>query len=350
MRKLAVLSVLILSVALPVMAQDSGISEDMLIVAPELYDRAVTAYQAEDYEQAILDASFVILLNPTYSRAYYLRAFSYLSLEQTDSALADLAVAIEHAPDQEFEVLLHLTRASVYTEQESWDPALEDLAAAIELNPESTEAYLMRADVNVLQERYEDALADYNRVIEIAPTVYEAVVGRARVQAELGNYEEAVSDYTTLIELDPQNAQFYLARGAVYSESGSDAEAATDFLEWIRFTNTNVNEDYQLVIGQSIEVEFREGLLFFVPFQALEGQIINIEATGQPGTQVDPLIVLVQAEEGTPLAGDDDSGGDFNAAIMDYTIPADGIYAVLLIHSGGGAEGSVVLKLAEGGE
>jgi tetratricopeptide (TPR) repeat protein len=210
----------------------------------------------------------------------------------------------------------------------------------------------MRANVNILQERYEDALTDFNRVLELAPTTYEAVLGRAQVHTELENYEEAASDYSTLIEVEPQNAQLYLARGAVYSQSGSDAEAGADFMQWMFSSNPQVNQDFQVVIGQSIELELREGQVYAVPFEATADQVINIEATGEPGAQIDPLIVLVQlgGDAPTPIAGDDDSGGDFNAAILDFTIPVDGVYAVLVGYSGGGSEGSVVLKLAAGGE
>jgi len=349
MRKFAILLILLMSTILPVRAQDNSIPEGMLIVAPELYDRAVTAFQAQDYEQAVLDSSMVILLNPTYYRAYFLRGVSYLSLEQPDSALADLQTAIDHAPDAQFETLVRLTRADIFVQQESWDSALQELDAAIEASPDAVDGYLMRAGVYASQERYEDAIADFEQVITLAPDNLQAYVGRALANRELGNYQAALDDYTLLIESNPQSADLYLARGAVYSASGSVAEAGADYLQWVLANRTSVNEDHQLTIGESVQLDLQQGLLYYVPFRAAEGQIINVEATGEPNTQVDPVIVLVKAEDGTPLAGDDDSGGEFNAAILGYTIPADGVYGILLSHSGGGAEGAVVLKLASVG-
>jgi tetratricopeptide (TPR) repeat protein len=349
MRKFAVLMVFVLTALLvvPVVAQDTGgITEGMLLVAPELFDRAITAFEAQDYEQAVLDASMVILLNPTYSRAYLLRALSYLSLEQPDNALADLEIAIEHAPSVEFESALRLTRADIYIQQENWDLALDELDSAIEISPETPDAYVMRARVYALQERYEDALADYDQAITLAPDFLDAYLDRARLHRDMGNYEEALDDYTHLVENAPQNAPLYLERGTVYKEAGSDAEAATDFLQWIRSISTTINDDHQLVIGESIQLELEEGLVYLVPFQATQGQVVNIEATRAPDAEADPLLVLMTAEEGEPLAGDDDSGGDLNAAILNYTIPQDGVYAIVLSHSGGGAAGSVVLKLA----
>jgi Tfp pilus assembly protein PilF len=352
MRKFAFLFILVLSagLVLPVSAQDTGgVTEDMLLVAPDLFNRAVTAFQAEDYEQAVLDSSMVILLNPTYSRAYFLRALSYVSLEQPDNALADLAVAIEHAPDEQFESALRLTRADIYVQQEDWDSALEELGSAIEATPDAPDAYFMRAGVYELQERFDDALEDYDQAITLAPDFLDAYLGRARLNRQLGNFDESLDDYTHLVENSSQNAPYYLERGSVYSESGSNPEAGADFLQWVRSISVNVNEDHQLSIGQSVQLTLEEGLVYFVPFQASAGQIINIEATTAPDAGVDPLLVLVNGEDGAPLAGDDDGGGDFNAAILNFTIPADGVYAVVLTHSGGGTDGPVVLKLASAG-
>jgi tetratricopeptide (TPR) repeat protein len=352
MRKLPILFVLALSVvlAVPAAAQDTGqLTIDAVIVAPELFQRAVNAFQAEEYDQAVLHSSMVILLNPTYSRAYWLRALSYMSLEQADDALEDLAVAIEHAPDADMEAILRLTRADIYVQRENWDLALADVSSAIEVAPESPDGYFVRAGIYEMQERYDDALADYNEAITLQPDFMDAYLGRARLHRELENFDEALSDYTRLVEANPQNAPLYLERGAVYHDAGSNSEAGADFLQWVRSISLTINQDHQLVIGQSIELELEEGLVYVIPFQATEGQVINIEATTAPNGEVDPLLVLVTAEDGEPLAGDDDSGGEFNAAILGYTIPSDAVYAVILTYSGGGSDGPVVLKLAATG-
>jgi len=338
-------------VALPVAAQDGqqpsgsqGITEDMLVVAPDLYTRAVDAFNAQDYEKAVLDASIFILLNPTYARAYYLRALSYESLQQSDNALADLGRAIDHAPTPDFEAVAHVVRANIYMDQEDSASALEELNAAIEAAPDMPEPYFARAQIYASQERFDDALADYNRVIELAPNTAQVYQDRGSINYQLGNYQDAVDDYTHAIQNDSQNAGLYLGRGAAYTGSGDSAAAAADFLQWIRLTSTNVNQDHQLTIGQSIQVDLQDGLVYVMPFQATAGQVLNIEATRGPNVEADPIMVLVDSQ-GNALVGDDDSGGDLNAAIRDYTIPADGVYALLVSHSGGGSSGAVVVKL-----
>jgi tetratricopeptide (TPR) repeat protein len=342
---------IVFAAVMPVVAQDGGpqITEDMLLVAPELFARATDAFQAEDYEQAVLNASMFIFLNPTYSPAYYVRALSYQSLEQPENALADLEQALEYAPTVEAEAEHHLVTADIYIQQEDFESALDEIAAAIEANPEMPNAYFSRARLYASQERFEDALDDYNQVIALAPDFLQAYQERGIVNHRLGNYNDAVEDFTLVLQADPQSAGTYLSRGTSNNEAGNDADAAFDFFQWIRLTATTINEDYQLVIGQSIQLDMSEGLLYAIPFSATVGQVINIEATRAPDAEVDPLLVLMD-EQGTPLAGSDDIELDFNAAIMDYTIPANGLYVILLSHSGGGADGQIVVKLelAEG--
>lgn len=58
-----------------------------------------------------------------------------------------------------------------------------------------------------------------------------------------------------------------------------------------------------------------------------------------------PLILLCGEQAGNPLAADDDSGGNFDAAISDFSLPADGSYIAVLSHAGGGSAGAVRVLL-----
>ena len=52
---------------------------------------------AQKYDQAVLDLSLFILLNPTYSPGYYARAQGYMGLNDLDNALKDVDQAIATA-------------------------------------------------------------------------------------------------------------------------------------------------------------------------------------------------------------------------------------------------------------
>ena len=66
------------------------------VALPELLQRANEAYAAGDDKQAIIDYSLFILLNPTFSQAYYNRALSYEATGDLNQAIQDLGRALSY--------------------------------------------------------------------------------------------------------------------------------------------------------------------------------------------------------------------------------------------------------------
>jgi hypothetical protein len=60
-------------------------------------------------------------------------------------------------------------------------------------------------------------------------------------------------------------------------------------------------------------------------YQGQEGDYLSIKAQGEPG--IDPFLA-VYGPDGTVLVSDDDSGGGLNPEIIDYELPASGLYTV----------------------
>jgi len=350
-----------------------------IVVGLDLLERAGAAYDSGDYEKAVQDYSLFILLNPTFSQAYHLRGLAYSRLEQLDAALADLNQALVYPQSSEqVKGLIYNDRALIYMMQEDVDAALQDLDAAITAAPDLPDPYLRRAQLYLFQEDYEDALNDYNKLIELAPDFSQGYAGRAVANASLGNTEAALADYDRLIELEPENAgayaarsilnagqskydaaltdlnaairiqpddpSLYLQRGAVQSALNNQAEAAADYLEWIRRQGTRNEEADRLQPGESKVLQMESGLSYYLPFMATAGQTATLSATTRPDSGTDPLIVLLDTE-GQPIVADDDSGDNFDAAITDYAIPADGLYTLIVSHAGGNPNGPVRVLL-----
>jgi hypothetical protein len=83
--------------------------------------------------------------------------------------------------------------------------------------------------------------------------------------------------------------------------------------------------------------------VYRIPFEAQEGQMLNVTADAAPGAKVDPLIVVLDSQ-GAALAGD----GEYdraNAAIRDYRLPASGTYTLLVSHAPGRWIGSIQVTL-----
>jgi tetratricopeptide (TPR) repeat protein len=395
MRKIAsLMTLLLLAGTLRVFAQDATptpvpstqSSQQQQVpgfIGLDIFNRAGQALQAQKYQQALADYSLFILLNPTGSQAYYPRAVTYTQLDDLTSALADVNHALAlPAPSPELTGRMYGLRALIYLNQDETDKALTDLNAGIEADPSLPSLYLQRGRIYANQNRLQDAVTDFGKVIELAPSVPDGYALRAAVNAQLQNYEAALTDYNQLIimtpndptpytararvylqqkkyepaladlndalRLSPTTSGLYLLRGEANNQLGNQADAAKDYFEWVRSQQTDINTDLTLRPGESQVVELANGKFYIMEFSARGGQKVTLTARAHEGETTDPLLVLLDAKA-APLVADDDSGGNFDAAIADYALPADGIYGVVVGYSGGGTHGPVrvLLEIAQ---
>jgi tetratricopeptide (TPR) repeat protein len=376
MRKLAAIIALLMFAAGTTLAQDSSQAQ---VLAPEIYQRAGQAFNSQDYQKAITDYSLFILLNPTFSMAYYDRGQSYIQLNDLDAALADFTRALElPSPSPQFTAGVYWLRSAILFEQSKIEDALADLDQAIVVAPREAEGYFRRGQIYAAQERYEEALEDFNQGITLAPNVPNLYELRGQVHQQLENYDAAVTDFSSAIELDPNNARvyseraavreqqgqfdtalkdlntaiqlqpdssgLYLQRGALHNKMENLESAAADYFQWVINVATDETSGLRLRPGESQVVQMRQGLIYTLGFEGRAGQTISVSAVARPGRSTDPLLVILDPDQ-NPLAADDDSGGFFNAVIRDFVLPKDGVYLVVLGHAGGGSDGPVRVLL-----
>ena len=317
MKKIAGLLVLLaftLTAALPAAAQqaDPGTAQQPIlqVTAPDLYQRAQTALDAQEYDRAVRDYSLFILLNPTFSVAYYERAHSHIGLNDLDSALAD----INHA------LRISQTNAS------------PEFGAAL---------YLLRGDIEAQQRRFDDALADYTQSLALNQTP-ETLLNRGLVYAARSDFQSALTDLDNAIGLDSSNPLYYLYRGQLNTAVQNLQGAGADYLDFFNLVS-EPQDGAEIKTGQAITLPVEQGVVYRVPFVGKAGQFASARATGESDS-IDPLMVLLDPD-GNALAGDDDGGGNLTALIFDYELPEDGRYTLLVGHSFGGFTGNVRVQL-----
>jgi tetratricopeptide (TPR) repeat protein len=312
MRTMLVLLTLFVLSALPAAAQEAPTDEPLpAVIAPEIYGRAIDALNAEDFERALLDFSLFILLNPTYSRAYYGRAVIYLQAEDEDNALLDLERALATQPDSpELGAAIHATRAQIYVGRDQLD----------------------------------EALADYSESIALAPSI-ENLFSRALIYLNQQEFEQSLADLDAALELEAENPVLYVYHGLVNTLREDRQAAAGDYLRFIRLIETESVDGEKIDSGQILPAQLDRGVVISYPFEAREGQLLNaVAAPAVQGEQVDPLLVIVD-EDGNPVIADDDSGRDNAALVLDFAIPADGGYTLIVSHSLGGFTGSIAVGI-----
>ncbi|MBI5671102.1 MAG: tetratricopeptide repeat protein [Chloroflexi bacterium] len=381
MRKWLVISIVVMLMiaALPARAQQTG-GQRLPLPGADAFERAQAALQAGDFEDAVLQASLFVLVNPTYSRGYYLRGVAYAQLGDAERALDDLDRALRYpAPDAAFTASLYNIRSIIHAQMGETAAALDDLSAAIEATPDDAALYGARATLYGAQGELDKALADYNRALELDATATAAYTGRAlvylrqdKLAAALEDYnhaleqnpddveslarrasiylrqedfELALADASHAIDLQPDAPALYLTRGAAYNGLGQHAAAAADFHEWLeRIGQQTATYQGKLNPGESVVAPLAAGKVYRFPFEAQAGQTLRLSATAREGAATDPLIVLLDAQ-GNPVAADDDSGGGMNARIDAYAAPESGTYTLLVGHAGGSPDGPVRVLL-----
>jgi len=364
----------------PTAPAPSQTDETALVVAPELFFKGQQADDNQSYDRAVLDYSLFILLNPTYSQGYFSRGLSYQSLGELDSALKDVSQALEFtSPAPEYTSLLYLTRAQIYIQQNNLDAALSDLDESIEAYPDSTESLLLRARVYSFQRRLDDAVEDYSSVIRIEPENPDAYLERGYLNYQLRHLEEALDDYNHALEISPDNIQgyvdrailynansdfqaaladmdsainlspqtgsLYFIRGAINEQARNITQAASDYLQALSLGQTRTFTAPESATGsQTFTVQMDEGWVYHIPFEAIAGQKVTVQASQTNAEGPDPLLVIVDANN-KPLVANDDSNGNVNAEIEGYEIPADGQYTLIVGHAMGGSAGDIAVSL-----
>lgn len=336
--------------------QATAIPQDVDVQA--LLEEAVSAVQAGDFETALPLFDDVLASEPDNVNARVGRAIAYGQLGRFDEALTDMARAIELEPWDES---LFTIRASVYQSMGDRGNALLDYTQAITISPFDINAIAARAAIyaelgdtqsaqideaivrglrNLGNANPSGAIAAFEDATE-SGVESPAVALAHYISAELfrGNDPDRMLEaYNRAIELNPQMHIAYLARGILHRQSQNIEQAGADFAQRMDIHGRDVREQ-AVSIGQSVELEMAYQRVYRLTFAGRAGNTVTFTADDQPGSLVDPLIALLDPA-GTPIAGDDDFGGNLNSEIAEFQLPVDGTYTLLVSHAeGGGATG-----------
>lgn len=128
--------------------------------ADALLDIGYAQYEEGIYKNAIKSFNQVIDLDPNNSEAYFLRAMSFQSIQQTELAIADLKKAIVLKTDyaEAFQQL-----GFIYLVQQAPNLAIEAFNKAILLAPELAELYINRGSAQCMLGNEKQANQDYQK-------------------------------------------------------------------------------------------------------------------------------------------------------------------------------------------
>lgn len=328
--------ILAISISVSIIAQDT----DNRQRAQSLLDHANRLLQRGEFETAINNYILYLRYVPDSVEAITQRAFAYASLEDFESAFADIETAFEIAGFSAIDQAMVLNiRAQIYFVQDEDESALADFNRALELNPDVPKYWLNRGILHQFLQDWDDALADHDQYLALNPDDADAQVNRARIFLAKEDRASAVDALTSAIEITPQDPELYIFRGSINLLLKRFADAGVDYAGWLNIINVREFTEEPIEVEADLHLDMAYGYLYRIPFEAESGDRIGVSAVS---TSVDSLLVLLDPD-GNPIMANDDGGQGLNAFFVDFSLPEDGTYTILVGHARGGWSGTINL-------
>ncbi len=204
-------------------------------------NRGVLRIQQERFDDAIADLNSAIKLKPTEYQAFVNLAQAYHRLNDLDSSLKQLELAIAREPS-----LAHLYRLRARLRVDRDEPALAlaDLDQAIQRentnNQFQIDDHVERGKLLLQAERYEESLAAFEVALRIQRNHSLAQRLRAKSLFHLRRFPEAIESFDRYLENGKPLESVYRGRGLAKSELGDFPGAIEDFTVAVELQPTSV--------------------------------------------------------------------------------------------------------------
>jgi tetratricopeptide (TPR) repeat protein len=197
----------------------------------EAYNNRSTAHlMMGNYGQAVFDCNRALELAPDFVATYVNRGIAYTGLRDYRRAIEDGEKALQLDPDN---VYAHFNLGNSYLWRSEYKKAIPCYDQAVKVDPEFVAAYVNRGIAYNELKQLDSALQDYSRAIQLNPDYVHAYYNRANLHREAGRHEEAVADYSKVIELNPEHRYAHENRGDAYAALGDEDKASDDYTSLI---------------------------------------------------------------------------------------------------------------------
>lgn len=236
-------------------------------LASAYYNRGITFSENKEHDEAILEYTRAVEINPNFGEAYDNRGNTYTEKGELDSAISDYTKAIEIDP---IDSGAYLNRGNCYLKEGKYEQAFSDYTNALNIRPEFADAFFGRGTIHLRKEEYNSAISDYTNAITLKPSLAGAYLGRGDRYANEGKIEKAIEDYNKFIEIHPEMELAYFKRGNNYGKTGEYRKAIADYAKVIELNPDTVeayvgrgvayaqNSEYENAIadfGKAIEIK-----------------------------------------------------------------------------------------------
>lgn len=182
-------------------------------LANKFIEQGKTAFQSENYKEAIEPLNIHVILFPEDIEATYLLGQSYEGHEDSANALTYYQKTLELDSNRS-DVLYKM--ADIHIRSASHQKALETLKKIITIDPADAQAHYLSAQSYLALEQHEAALSSYLETIRLKPDNVDAQYQAGKLYENKGDIDNAIVYYEKTIELDPENAEPFFKLGGIY--------------------------------------------------------------------------------------------------------------------------------------
>lgn len=216
----------------------------------ELYDEADAAYNEDRYAQALEILDECLKRYPGYFEAYSLRGAVKDILKDSDGALTDYSIYLEHFPEH---LSVLMSRAILRFKKGFYDQAREDFAKLLNINPSETNTVFYRQNMMV---------GDRNPVMTPESGHKSYIYNYlGLIEAKLNDHRAAIAYYDTALQHNPNEADYFVNRGLA-KEAVNDSTASGDYEQALKLNYNHTLARHNLTAlksrqGQAMAFEDR---------------------------------------------------------------------------------------------
>jgi len=197
-----------------------------------LVQRGDLYFKMHEFDQAILDYSAAIAIDPHADEAYFGRGMALGRAGQIREGIQDLSVYIQRHPHN---ARAYTKRGVRYLWLHDDKRAEQDLSKAIEFNSANAEAHDDLGVIYARRGKYAEALKHFSATVRIDPTYFKGFHNQAMVYYISGDYNRALQAVERSLQLVPEQRNTMMLKADILHALGRDKEArkARDDAEFI---------------------------------------------------------------------------------------------------------------------
>ncbi len=259
----------------PCLMAQNAIKQDTILSKRE-YDIAITNYQKNEIEQAIVHLNKGIEANQESSSCFALRAEAYRLQGKFENSLKDINKAISLKSDNVFwfylrgycqmklghykEAIPDLTkiisnppknekpyvdRAFCYMELKQYKEGLEDMVFAISKNND-VDYYLQKGELDFYLTNYKDCISDLNTHLKMGGKGYEKTVYYFRGMSYYNEnkMDSALIDLSAFLKYSKPTIEVYNRLSFCYALKGDSANARKHIIKSLKLNSTDAATYY----------------------------------------------------------------------------------------------------------